>query len=96
MPLCGPKLSLFGAVLSVWGIVQLTLMGVFFYTNSVALVEDLPLKDHYDSEEAFVTDMNIQYHQSAINCWIAALLYLVTFCVSVQQFWMNNRSTYSV
>ena len=28
--------------------------------------------------------------QSALNCWIAALLYLATFCISAQQFWMHN------
>ena len=31
MPLCGPKLSLCGVVLSAWGIVQLSMMGIFFY-----------------------------------------------------------------
>merc|ERR1719427_1466125 len=40
------------------------------------------------------TDMDKGYQQNALNCWIAALLYLVTLCVSAQQFWMNNRSTY--
>merc|ERR1719500_1005010 len=33
---------------------------------------------------------------NALSCWIAALLYLVTLCFSAQQFWMNNKSTYSV
>merc|ERR1719244_2291394 len=42
------------------------------------------------------TDMDKGYQQNAMNCWIAALLYLVTLCFSAQQFWMNNRSTYSV
>merc|ERR1719175_547007 len=42
------------------------------------------------------TDMDKGYQQNALNCWIAALLYLVTLCFSAQQFWMNNKSTYSV
>lgn len=97
MPLCGPKLSLCGVVLSAWGIVQLSLMGLFFYTNSVALVEDLPLQSkEYEDESLLLKDMEAGYTQNALNCWIAALLYLVTLCVSVQQFWMNNRSTYNV
>ena len=33
MAICGPKLSLCGVVLSIWGIVQLSIMGVFFYIN---------------------------------------------------------------
>ena len=44
MPLCGPKLSLCGVVISAWGILQLSLMGVFFYIHSVALIEDIPLE----------------------------------------------------
>jgi len=96
MPLCGPKLSLCGVILSAWGIVQLSLMGIFFYIQSVALVEDIPLKEEYTDLTQLMTDMESGYHQNAQNCWIAALLYLVTLCVSVQQFWMNNRTTYSV
>lgn len=71
-------------------------MGVFFYTKSVALVEDVPLEEEYRNEHELLIDMEAGYQQNALNCWIAALLYLVTLCVSVQQFWMNNRSTYSV
>jgi len=96
MAICGPKLSLCGVVLSAWGIVQLSLMGVFFYTKSVALIEDVPLEEEYENEQTLITDMETGFQQNALNCWIAALLYLVTLCVSVQQFWMNNRSTYSV
>jgi hypothetical protein len=47
MPLCGPKLSLCGVVLSIWGIIQLSIMGVFFYINSVALIEDINLEESY-------------------------------------------------
>ena len=32
------------------------------------------------------------YHDTAINCWIASLLYLTTFCVSAHQFWANYRA----
>ena len=32
-----------------------------------------------------------KYEQGALNCWIAALMYVATLCVSVQQFWMNER-----
>ena len=36
MPVCGPKLSLCGVVLSAWGIIQLSLMGVFFYIKALS------------------------------------------------------------
>ena len=94
MPLCGPKLSLCGVVLSTWAIVQLSLMGIFFYIRSVALVEDIPLKEEYDSIKDLKTAMDRGYEQNAQNCWIAALLYLVTLCFSAQQFWMNSRTSY--
>ena len=45
MALCGPKLSLCCTVLSAWGIIQLLLMGVFFYVRAVALVEDIYLEE---------------------------------------------------
>jgi hypothetical protein len=37
----GPKVSLFGLVVSVWGLVQLTIMGLAFKGRAVAFVEDI-------------------------------------------------------
>lgn len=71
MPLCGPKLSLCGVVLSIWGIIQLSIMGVFFYINSVALIEDINLEESYSSMDRLRTDMDKGYQQNALNCWIA-------------------------
>ena len=51
-------------------------------------------QEEYSDLSLLKKDMDAGYQQNALNCWIAALLYLVTLCVSVQQFWMNNRSTY--
>ena len=83
MPLCGPKLSLCGVVLSIWGIIQLSIMGVFFYINSVALIEDINLEESYTSMDRLRTDMDKGYQQNALNCWIAGipkLLYEKQFC----------------
>jgi len=96
MAICGPKLSLIGVVLSAWGIIQLSLMGFFFWLNSVALIEDLAIKEEYESASALLNDIEGGYQQNAMNCWIAALLYLVTLCFSATQFWMNNKATYNV
>ena len=38
-------------------------MGVFFYTNSVALIEDLPLDEEYESEDALGTDIEAGFQQ---------------------------------
>ncbi|EDW01432.1 ribonuclease kappa [Drosophila grimshawi] len=93
MKICGPKCSLCGLIISVWGIVQLVLMGLFFYIHSVALIEDLPLEEKYSSLEEFYTAANNAYTQNAYNCWIAACIYVLTLLLSAQQFYMNSRVT---
>ncbi|KAI4468472.1 zinc finger c2h2 superfamily [Holotrichia oblita] len=68
MAVCGPKLSLCGLILSVWGILQLTLMGVFYYIRSVALAEDVPgLEEHFESLEEFYAAADAGYTQVYIN-----------------------------
>lgn len=85
-------------MLSVWGIIQLTLMGVFYYIRAVALLEDLPLESEsgHHTIEGFIATVEAGYTQNAYNCWIAALLYVITLVVSGHQFWMNNRSSVSM
>ena len=60
----------------------------------------------HDSVNQHHNDLNVFYTikvmdskhvlQNALNCWVAALLYLVTLLFSVSQFYLNNRQTYSV
>ena len=45
----------------------------------------------FHSSDELLSSIEVKYEQSALNCWIAALLYVATFCVSAQQFWANNR-----
>ena len=40
-----------------------SLMGVFFYTHSVALIEDIGLEPTYTSETELITSMNAGYEQ---------------------------------
>ncbi|CAG9862643.1 unnamed protein product [Phyllotreta striolata] len=96
MPVCGPKLSLCGVILSTWGIIQLTLMGIFYYIGAVALAEDIPEVKFTGDLNQFYTDVNKGFQQNAYNCWIAALLYLITLAFSAHQFWANNRSSLNV
>ncbi|XP_077284384.1 ribonuclease kappa [Arctopsyche grandis] len=93
MKICGPKCSLCCLLLSIWGIIQLVLMGAFYYIRSVALLEDLPLEEHYESVSAFYTAADSAYEQNAYNCWIAACIYVFTLLLSGHQFYMNSRST---
>ncbi|KAJ8957664.1 hypothetical protein NQ318_017556 [Aromia moschata] len=96
MPVCGPSCALCGLVLSVWGVIQLSLMGVFYYIGAVALAEDIPEPDTSLPLTEFYAELDKGYQQNAYNCWIAALLYLITLAFSAHQFWANNRSSLSV
>ena len=91
MPICGQKLSTFGLLLSVWGIIQLALTGVLFHSRSVALIEDIFLEENYLTKSQLINDINVKYDASALNCWIATLMYVATLCVSAQQFWSHGR-----
>ncbi|XP_055374176.1 ribonuclease kappa-B-like [Condylostylus longicornis] len=97
MKICGPKCSLCGLILSVWGIIQLTLMGVFFYIRSVALLEDIGLPE--EIEKIFDNDIekvykraDELYEQNALNCWIAAGFYVLLLAFSGHQMYSNIRS----
>ncbi|XP_033211016.1 ribonuclease kappa-B [Belonocnema kinseyi] len=97
MKVCGPKYALCGLVISAWGVIQLGLMGIFFYCKSVALVEDLPLEGKtFSSSKEFFLAADKGFQQNAINCWIAAILYIITFGFSGYQFYLNSRSSLSV
>ena len=62
------------------------------FSRSIALVEDLDLRDDYDSWDTLQDEMELAYEKSSNNCYIAALLYTVTLVVSGFQFWLNNRA----
>ena len=38
-------------------------MGVFFYTNSVALIEDIPLEEEYNTEGELRSAMDAGFQQ---------------------------------
>ncbi|XP_032222412.1 ribonuclease kappa-B isoform X2 [Nematostella vectensis] len=79
--ICGPKLSNCCFILSLWGVIMLLLLGVFFKTKSIALVEDIP-KDKGDAG----------FSSTAKNCFIAAGIYGVTLIISIHQKWVNART----
>ncbi|XP_023019137.1 ribonuclease kappa [Leptinotarsa decemlineata] len=96
MPICGPKCSLCGLIISAWGIVQLAFMGIFYYVKAVALAEDIPHVEYEGDLNEFYLQVDKGFQQNAYNCWIAALLYLITMAISAHQFWANNRSSLNV
>ena len=92
MPVCGARLSYSLLFLSAWGVAQLSLTALLLHARSPAFVVDAAsvAVDHHDANR-LAADLDVWYSQSALNCWVASLLHLVTFCVSAQQVWMHQR-----
>ncbi|CAL8240441.1 unnamed protein product [Merluccius merluccius] len=95
--ICGPKMAACGVVMSIWGVIMLALLGVFFRTHSAVLLEDVPL-----TEEDIIGDPNPPlkvygiFNQVASNCFIAAAIYLVVGLFSFCQIKLNKRKEYLV
>ncbi|XP_063401633.1 ribonuclease kappa-like [Mytilus trossulus] len=93
-PICGPKLSICCTVLSIWGVVMLALLGVFFRIHSPALFEDIPMTEkeweHNNHTQSFLHE---KYEQAGLNCFIAAGIYVLFFFFSCFQQRMNARSS---
>ncbi|XP_072114475.1 ribonuclease kappa-A [Mobula birostris] len=92
---CGPKLAACGIVLSIWGVIMLALLGVFFNIHSAVLIEDVPF-----TEEDFVENSPARiyrlYEQVSYNCFIAAAIYIVLGGFSFCQIRLNKRKEYMV
>lgn len=98
---CGPKLSIFGILVSIWGIIQLSLMALAFHSKSIAVVEDLNFNEtivdpkNPEDYKLYKNRMEDSFDIQALNCAIAAGIYVVTLLVSYHQYWLNNRATAS-
>ncbi|XP_046872909.1 ribonuclease kappa-A-like [Hypomesus transpacificus] len=94
---CGPKLAACGIVISIWGVVMLAMLGIFFSTHSAVLIEDVPL-----TEADFKDDQNPPqniyrlYNQVGYNCFIAAGFYVLVGALSLCQVKLNRRKEYMV
>ncbi|XP_008286589.1 ribonuclease kappa-A [Stegastes partitus] len=95
--ICGPKLAACGIVLSMWGVIMLGMLGIFFTTHSAVLIEDVPLK-----EEDIFPDKNPPqkiyelYNTVGYNCFIAAAMYILCGAFSCCQMRLNKQKEYLV
>lgn len=77
-------------LISVWGVIQLLLMGGFYYNKSVNLVGDLVIGT-YNTTQQFYTMADAAFDQNAYNCWIAAAIYVLLLALSVWQMKVNQK-----
>lgn len=94
---CGPKLAACGIVISIWGVIMLAMLGIFFSVHSAVLIEDLPLKEE-DMHSDLPPPQAVYrlYDQVGLNCFIAAGIYFVVGCISFCQVRLNKRNEYMV
>ncbi|KAF4089248.1 hypothetical protein AMELA_G00064180 [Ameiurus melas] len=95
--LCGPKMAVCMLVLSMWGVIMLAMLGIFFSVHSAVLIEDVPLneEDLQDSQNP-LQNVYAVYNQVGYNCFIAAGIYVVIGFVSFIQVRLNKRNDYLV
>lgn len=86
-PICGPKLSLCCTIISVWGIIQFILLGIFFFVEAAPLLDSFEFDNKNSTNiDDFNDDLKKAFHQRAYNCWIAAFLYVGLLVFSGYQF----------
>ncbi|XP_041820871.1 ribonuclease kappa-A [Chelmon rostratus] len=94
--ICGPKLAACGVILSTWGVIMLTMLGIFFTTHSAVLIEDVPVTDeeiYQDTNPQRIYDL---YNKVGYNCFIAAAIYVMFGAFSCCQMRLNQQKEYLV
>ncbi|KAH8355162.1 hypothetical protein KR093_007259, partial [Drosophila rubida] len=77
------KCSIFCLCISIWGTIQLLVMGVCLSLNALAFVDHLKLDETYDSVEDFRSDSDSVYQEVAVRFYATAALYGVFAMVSL-------------
>jgi len=94
---CGPKIATCGIVISIWAVIMLAMLGIFFKTHSAVLIEDVPLtEEDISGDKNPPTTVYGLFDQVSYNCFIAAAVYLVVGAFSFCQIKLNKRKEYLV
>lgn len=58
-------------------------MGIFYQVKSLALMEYLPLQEHYKTLDEFQKDADGLFKKAAIRCYVSAIVYgfFVVLCL---------------
>ncbi|KAL4705582.1 hypothetical protein ACJJTC_006910 [Scirpophaga incertulas] len=68
-------------VLSIWAVIQLVVMGIFYKFEITQLLEDVE-EEHYEGILDYIKKTKSNYQACAKNCWIAAAIYFVMIIIS--------------
>ncbi|KAG0719962.1 39S ribosomal protein L23, mitochondrial [Chionoecetes opilio] len=73
--------------------VTLGIMAILFLVKSPAFIEDLNIPEEaHHSAPAFIEALDKSYKTTALNCGIAAGMYVITLIISGWQVMVNKRS----
>ncbi|XP_062849267.1 ribonuclease kappa-A [Trichomycterus rosablanca] len=93
---CGPKLAACMLVLSIWGVIMLAMLGIFFSIHAAVLIEDVPFTEEDIHGQQSPERIYAVYDKVGYNCFIAAGIYVVVALVSFIQVRLNKRNDYLV
>ncbi|XP_039603343.1 ribonuclease kappa-A [Polypterus senegalus] len=93
---CGPKMAACGIVLSIWGVIMLVLLGIFFNVHSAVLLEDVPFTENDFQDKNPPQEIYKLYEKVSYNCFIAAAIYALLGGFSFCQVRLNKRKEYMV
>jgi hypothetical protein len=65
------------------------IMGILLYVQSAAFIDDIDIED----SNGTITEEQLKesFHASAVNCWGAAGLYVITLIISIIQVVFNFK-----
>lgn len=88
---CNKKCSIFCLVISIWGIIQLILMGIFYNLNAVSFLDLVPLKTKYNSLDEFRNEADDLYKDLAVRCYVSAIVYGLFVVISLLCLQIKNN-----
>ncbi|XP_041638385.1 ribonuclease kappa-A-like [Cheilinus undulatus] len=95
--ICGPKQAACGIVISLWGVIMLSMLGIFFITHSAVLIEDVPVTEDDLHQDGNPPQRVYQlYDKVGYNCIIAAAIYVFIGAFSCCQMRLNKQKDYMV
>ncbi|XP_039479753.1 ribonuclease kappa-B [Drosophila santomea] len=88
---CGRTCCLFCLFMSSWGFIMLNLLGVFFYVQSLMLLESLPLEHQFNSMERFKEEADEAFKYVSTRCFVTAVVYLGFMFIAIVAIRRDNK-----
>lgn len=94
MGCCGPKMAIVGIFLSIWAILQLSLMGILFFCRAVLLLPDVIEETKiYENADKFYKEADDLYRKTAFRCWQVTGFYVVLLLFSLYKHRSNKAES---